>query len=105
MCILTFCDVYVNAMKFFRSAVYILLYLENPTRIVAVGQEMYEAKVSLKPQPTLIKEQEGDDKTMTQIKSLILDMTQYNPQERITVQDVVQRIQVIQGGNGWYIWL
>ena len=68
--------------------------------MMGIGGEMYSAKASGTPQPTLVQITDGDGAMLRNTKKLILDMTHYEPQHRIKADTVLSRIISILGNEG-----
>ena len=63
-----------------------------------VGQDMLRAALGQEPKPIIVKVVAMDAAKMKGIKKLINDIVKYEPNERITMADVVDRLRKIADG-------
>ena len=54
---------------------------------------MYEAFSSQQQQPTVVSIDPGDEDSVKVIKRLIVDMVQYNSEDRLPISEVVLRLK------------
>ena len=62
-----------------------------------LGQVMWQANAERRPLPTIFGIRSGDSELMKAMKSLALDMTRFQPDERPTMDEVELRITDIVG--------